>query len=77
MDMHNINKLKVKWKEFELKTQIEEINRNIYDIKNKDEYVFKVKKGFTPEIIEEISKLTEEERTALIQEIENKKKEGQ
>ena len=38
------------------KTQVEEINRNIYDIKNKDEYDFKIKKGLTPEIIEEISK---------------------
>ena len=38
------------------KTKIEEINRNIYDIKNKDEYEFKIKKGLTPEIIEEISK---------------------
>ena len=38
------------------KTNIEEINRNIYDFKNKDEYDFKIKKGLTPEIIEEISK---------------------
>ena len=38
------------------KTNLEEINRNIYDIKNKDEYDFKIKKGLTPEIIEEISK---------------------
>lgn len=37
------------------KTNIDEINRNIYDIKNKDEYDFKIKKGLTPEIIEEIS----------------------
>ena len=38
------------------KTNLEEINRNIYNIKNKDEYEFKIKKGLTPEIIEEISK---------------------
>ena len=38
------------------KTKLEEINRNIYDIKNKDEYDFKIKKGLTREIIEEISK---------------------
>lgn len=38
------------------KTNIDEINRNIYDLKNKDEYEFKIKKGLTPEIIEEISK---------------------
>ena len=39
-----------------MKTKIEEINRNIYDIKNKDEYEYKIKKGLTPEIIAEISK---------------------
>ena len=38
------------------KTKIEEINRNIYDIKNKDEYEFKIKNDLTPEIIEEIAK---------------------
>jgi len=38
------------------KTQIEDINRNIYDIKNKDEYDYKIQKGLTKEIIEELSK---------------------
>ena len=38
-----------------MKTNLEEIDRNIYDIKNKDEYDFKIKKGLTLEIIEEIS----------------------
>ena len=38
------------------KTNIDEINRNIYDVKNKDEYDFKIKKGLTKKIIEEISK---------------------
>ena len=38
------------------KTQVEDISRNIYDIKNKDEYSFKSKKGITKEIVEEISK---------------------
>ena len=38
------------------KTKLEEINRNIYDIKNKDEYEYKIKKGLTSEIINEISK---------------------
>ena len=38
-----------------MKTNLEEIDSNIYDIKNKDEYDFKIKKGLTPEIIEEIS----------------------
>ena len=37
------------------KTQIEDINRNIYDIKNKDEYDYKIQKGLTKEIIEELS----------------------
>ena len=37
------------------KTKVEDINRNIYDIKNKDEYAFKIKKGLTSEIINEIS----------------------
>lgn len=39
-----------------MKTNLDEINRNIYDIKNKDEYDFKIKKGITPEIIKELSK---------------------
>ena len=38
------------------KTNLEEINRNIYDIKNKDNYEFKMEKGLTQDIIEEISK---------------------
>ncbi len=37
------------------KSNIDEINRNIYDFKNKDEYDFKIKKGLTHEIIDEIS----------------------
>ena len=39
-----------------MKTNLDEINRNVYDIKNKDEYEFKIQKGLTKEIIEEISK---------------------
>ena len=39
-----------------MKTKIKEINRNIYNIKNKDNYEFKIKKGLTAEIINEISK---------------------
>ena len=38
------------------KTQVNEINRNIYDIKNKDDYEFKMQKGLSREIVEEISK---------------------
>ena len=34
------------------KTQIEDVNRNIYDIKNKDDYDFKMEKGLNREIVE-------------------------
>ena len=37
------------------KTQIEEVNNNIYDFKKEDNYDFKIKKGLTPEIVSEIS----------------------
>ncbi|MBR6253280.1 MAG: Fe-S cluster assembly protein SufB [Clostridia bacterium] len=39
------------------KTQIDDINRNIYDFKKEDNYEYKIKKGLTKEIIEEISKI--------------------
>lgn len=32
-----------------MKTQVEEVNRNIYDIKNKDNYEFKMQKGLNRE----------------------------
>ena len=35
-----------------MKTNIKEIKRKVYDIKNKDEYDFKIQKGLTKEIIE-------------------------
>ena len=38
------------------KTQVEEIDRNVYDIIDKDNYDFKIQKGITREIVEEISK---------------------
>ena len=38
------------------KTYLDEIDTNIYDIKNKDNYEYKAKKGLSKEIIEEISK---------------------
>lgn len=38
-----------------MKNKVNDIKRNIYDIKNKDEYDFKIKKGLSIEIIEEIS----------------------
>lgn len=36
--------------------KVGDINRNIYDIKNEDEFSFKMKKGLNKEIIEELSK---------------------
>lgn len=39
-----------------MKTKIEEINRSIYDIKNEDNYEFKMQNGLNIEIVEEISK---------------------
>ena len=39
-----------------MKTKVNDINRNIYDIKNEDNYDFKIKKGLNKEIVEEISK---------------------
>ena len=38
------------------KTQVNEIDRNIYDIKNKDDYEFKMQKGLSREIVEQIFK---------------------
>ena len=38
------------------KTQVKDIDRNIYDIKNKDNYDFKMEKGINEEIVREISK---------------------
>ena len=40
----------------EEKTYLEEVDRNIYDFKKKDNYDYKIKKGLTKEIVEEISK---------------------
>ena len=39
-----------------MKTKLNDVDRGIYDIKNKDNYDFKIKKGLPKEIIEEISK---------------------
>ena len=39
------------------KTKVEDINRNIYDIKNADDYDFKMQKGLNREIVTEISKM--------------------
>ena len=38
------------------KTKVDDIDRNIYDIKNKDDYDYKIKKGLTLATVSEISK---------------------
>ena len=47
------------------KTQVDAINRNLYDIKDKDNYEFKIKKGLNKEIVEEISKKKNEPKWML------------
>ena len=39
-----------------MKTEVDEINTNIYNFKNADNYEYKIKKGLTPQIVSEISK---------------------
>ena len=38
------------------RTKVEDINRNVYDIKDKDDYEYKIQKGLSREIVEEISR---------------------
>ena len=47
------------------KTKVEDINRNIYDIKDKDNYEFKMQKGLNREIVEEISRMKNEPQWML------------
>ena len=47
------------------KTKLEEINRNIYEFKNPDEYEYKITKGLTKQIVEEISKQKNEPQWVL------------
>ena len=47
------------------KTQVDDIDRIVYDIKNKDEYEVKIKKGINEEIVREISKIKEEPQWML------------
>ena len=37
------------------KTKVEDVNRSIYDIKNEDDYEFKMQKGLNEQIVREIS----------------------
>ena len=47
------------------KSDIKDLDSSIYDIKNKDEYTYKIKKGLTKEIVKEISKKKNEEKWML------------
>lgn len=47
------------------KTKIEDVNRNIYDIKNKDEYDYKMQKGLDENIVKEISSMKNEPKWML------------
>lgn len=38
------------------KTFVDDIDRSVYDVKNKEEDVYKVGEGLTPEIVEQISR---------------------
>ena len=40
--------------------KVSDIPRSIYDIKNKDDYEFKMNKGLNRQIVEEISDMTKE-----------------
>ena len=47
------------------KTKIDDVNRNIYDIKNKDEYDYKMQKGLDEAIVREISERKKEPKWML------------
>ena len=47
------------------KTQLEEINQNIYDFKNDDNYDFKMEKGLSEKIVRDISKQKKEPKWVL------------
>lgn len=47
------------------KTKLDELNTNIYDFKNADNYEFKIKKGLNREIVEEISRQKNEPQWVL------------
>ena len=56
MDIINILLKEVKI----LKTKVDDIERNIYDLKNKDEYEIKMNKGINENIVRQISKIKDE-----------------
>ena len=47
------------------KTQLEEINQNIYDFKNADNYDFKMEKGLSEKVVRDISKQKKEPKWVL------------
>ena len=47
------------------KTKVDDVNRNIYDIKNKDEYDYKMQKGLDEKIVREISSMKKEPKWML------------
>ena len=47
------------------KTQVDDINRSIYNIKNEDNYSFKMKKGLDESIVRQISKMKNEPKWML------------
>ena len=44
------------------KTYVEDVNRSIYDIRNEEKDVYRIKKGLTPDIVAEISEEKEGSR---------------
>ncbi len=44
------------------KTYVEDVNRSIYDIRNEEKDVYRIKKGLTPDIVAEISEKKEGSR---------------
>lgn len=48
-----------------VKTQVDEINQNIYDFRNADEFDYKIDKGLSEEIVKEISKQKNEPQWVL------------
>lgn len=52
LDMQNIKEKRTNMAE---KTNVEDVNRSIYDIKNEDDYEFKMQKGLNEQIVREIS----------------------
>lgn len=57
------------------KSQVEDINRSIYDVKDKVEYSYKADKGLTEDVIREISREKDEPEWMLEKRVTGTKKE--